>query len=99
MLANENLRVGDKGVIYDPFFGNQPLGVEITGTEYDGITEKCTRVIFGDRQSFVSTSMPSIDWGQDPEIVGGASPILDGNGDIIYDGNGDRIMQEVLISG
>lgn len=99
MLANENLRVGDKGVIYDPFFGNQPLEVEITGTEYDGITEKCTRVIFGDRQSFVSTSMPAIDWGQDAEIVGGASPILDGNGDIIYDGNGDRIMQEVLANG
>lgn len=95
IIGDENLRVGDKGVIYDEFFGNQPLTVEITGTVYDGIREKCLKIIVGDRQSFVSTSMPAVDFGTQPEPQGGIVPIRDGNGNFMIDGSGKRIVQEV----
>lgn len=99
ITGDENFRVGDKGIVYDERFGNQPLTVEITGTVYDGIHEKCMRVIIGDRQSFVSTSMPAVEWGTVPQIVGGVVPYIDGNGDILYDGNGDRLVQGVISNG
>lgn len=97
----DKLRVGDKGYIWDSRFnGTKPISLEITSTVYDGITGKCKRITIGDKQSFVTTSMPSISFDDlEPDIVGGAVPILDGDGNIIFDGNDDRIIQEVLISG
>lgn len=99
IIAGETLRVGDKGRVWDERLGANPLTIEITGTVYDGIREKCKRVIIGDRQSFVSTAMPAVDWGTVPRIVGGVVPYIDGNGDILYDGNGDRLVQGVLTNG
>lgn len=98
IIKGEQFRVGDKGRIYDERFGANPLTIEITGTVYDGINGKCEQVIFGDRQSFVQTSMPAIDWETMPQIVAGAAPILDGNGDFIFDGDGYQIFQGVTIN-
>ena len=99
IIAGETLRVGDKGRVWDERLGANPLTIEITGTVYDGIREKCRRVIIGDRQSFVSTAMPAVDWGTVPQIVAGERPIYDADGNMIEDADGNLIVQEVLMDG
>lgn len=92
IVRGEHFRVGDKGKLYDARIGANPLTIEITGTVYDGITGRCTRVILGDQQSFVSTSMPAVDWGTLPEPVGGGAQEMDAAGNLVQDCNGDDIF-------
>jgi hypothetical protein len=98
IIGDENFRVGDKGRVWDSRFGDEPLTIEVTGTVYDGIRGKCTQVIIGDRQSFVQTAMPAVEWGTQPQIVAGGTPILDGNGDFLFDGDEYQIFQGVTIN-
>jgi hypothetical protein len=99
IIRGETFRVGDKGTIWDSRLGAMPLTIEITGTVYDGIREKCKKVIIGDRQSFVQTAMPAVDWGTVPTVVGGETPILDADGNMIYDADGNLIVQSIAVGG
>lgn len=97
IIRGETFRVGDKGRVWDERFGGA-LTMEITGVVYDGVRERCTRVIIGDRQSFVSTAMPAVDWDVVPHIVAGELPILDADGNFILDADGKIIVQEVQVN-
>lgn len=98
IIGDENFRVGDKGRVWDARFGDEPLTIEVTGTVYDGIREKCKQVIIGDRQSFVQTAMPAVEWDAVPQIVTATVPILDCDGNFILDADGKQIVQEVQIN-
>ena len=91
ITADETLRVGDKGKLYDERLGN-PITIEITKTVYDGIREKCKRIIVGDKQSFVATSIQSVDFNIEPVPEATVSPMLDGNANFMIDGSGKRIV-------
>ena len=91
--GDESFRVGDKGTLYDVRFDDQPITIEITETVYDALTEKCKRVTIGDKQSFVSTGMPSVDFNISPTPEAYEVAILDADGALIFDADGKQIVE------
>lgn len=89
----DRLKVGDSGTIYDSRLGGA-LGIRISGTVYDAIRDKVTRVTIGDKASFSAPSASTVEI--EPEVVGGELYIQDGDGMFIEDGDGKLIYQEVI---
>lgn len=101
IIAGESLRVGDKGRVYDERLGGT-LNIEITETVYDAITGKCKRIAIGDRQCFVSTSMPNILFditpvpvGMQPSPSSGLVPVTDATTEFCFDVDGEQIFESV----
>lgn len=96
MTADESFRVGDIGTVYDERLGGA-LEIEITGTVYDALRGKVMSVTIGDKQSFVSTSMPNITFDVVPREF--QTPIFDADGAIILDADGKVIVQGGVVNG
>jgi phage minor structural protein len=93
MIGGETLRVGDKGTIYDERLGGS-LTAEITETTYDAVRDKVTRIVIGDRQSFVGTSAPALTVDFAAKPVGYRAFVTDASGEICTDASGERITEE-----
>lgn len=93
IIATETLRVGDKGTIYDERLGGS-LTAEITETTYDAVHCRTTRVMIGDRQSFVSTAAPVLAVDFTANEVGYNTYVTDASGGICTDASGERITEE-----
>lgn len=93
IVADETLRVGDKGTVYDERLGGA-LTIEITETVFDAVQNKVTRIAIGDRQSFVQTASPLIVVDIEADPVKSLVPVMDSSGDLCYDSTGEQIFEE-----
>jgi phage minor structural protein len=93
IIAAETLRVGDKGTIYDERLGGS-LTAEITETTYDAVHCRTTRVMIGDRQSFVSTAAPVLAVDFTAKEEGYNAYVTDASSGICTDASGERITEE-----
>lgn len=89
----DRLKVGDSGTIYDSRLGGA-LGIRISGTVYDAIRDKVTRVTIGDKASFSAPAASTVE--VEPEVVGGELYIMDADGNFIADADDKLIYQEVV---
>lgn len=89
----DRLKVGDSGTIYDSRLGGA-LGIRISGTVYDAIRDKVTRVTIGDKASFSAPAASTVE--VEPEVVGGELYIQDADGIFIADADDKLIYQEVV---
>lgn len=99
ITADESLRCGDIGKVYDEFLGGT-LMLEITGTVYDRITGKCKSLTIGQKQSFVYHPNAPIIWDEDghpisPDNLGGEVWVQDITGRYLYDADGVKIVMGV----
>lgn len=104
MSADENIRVGDIGLVYDNRLGAEQddyaLKLEVTSTTYDRITGKCISFTVGNSQSFVYHNTMSFLRDKDgniivPDNLGGEIWVSDSNGVFLYDADGVKIILEV----
>ena len=93
IVANEQIKVGDKGAVFDERLGGT-LTMEISETIYDAIRCEITQVTIGDRQSFVQTNTPSLCVDIKPMPLSYLAPIIDADGNQILDADGKLIVQE-----
>lgn len=93
IIASETLRVGDKGTIYDERLGGS-LTAEITETTYDAVHCRTTRIMIGDRQSFVSTAAPLLAVDFTAKEEGYNAYVTDASSGICTDASGERITEE-----
>lgn len=97
----DRLKVGDQGTISDVRFGDPQQGyrltVKISGTVYDAIKHKVTKITIGDQAHFSAPTASTV--AIEPETVGGELWIQDADGAFILDANGEQIMQEVIVNG
>ena len=94
ITADESIRVGDSGRIFDTRLGGE-IELEVTGTTYDRITGKCKKLVIGDRQSFVYHPSQTVVFPLTPEPQGGEVWVKDSTGRYLYDAAGRKIMMEV----
>lgn len=94
ITADESIRVGDSGRIYDTRIGGE-IELEVTGTTYDRITGKCKKMVIGDRQSFVYHPSQTVVFPLTPEPQGGEVWVKDSTGRYLYDAAGRKIVMEV----
>lgn len=97
IVANEQIKVGDKGTLYDKRLGGT-LTLEITETVYDCIRCEITQITVGDRQSFVRTATPNLAVDIQPIQVEYQGNIMDAAGNFILDADGKIIVQKGVIS-
>jgi hypothetical protein len=92
ITASEQIRVGNSGTLYDARIGGN-ITLDITETVYDAIRGECLRLTVGDKQSFVSHSIPAmhID-GIEPTIRGTEIWMQDSTGRYLYDSTGRKIV-------
>lgn len=95
ITADESLRCGDSGIVFDSRLGGE-IPLEITKTTYDRITGKCKKIVVGDKQSFVQHSSAPVVFPIQPEVVGGTVWVSDSTGRKLYDKNGVKIVTEVI---
>lgn len=94
MTADESIRCGDSGRVYDERLGGE-IQLEVTETVYDRITGKCKRFTVGDKHSFVyHPSAPAV-FPFTPEFQGGELWVKDSTGRYLYDAAGRKIVMEV----
>lgn len=93
VMRLDRLKVGDSGTIYDSRLGGS-LGIRISGTVYDAIRDKVTRVTIGDKASFSAPAASTVE--VEPEVVGGELYIMDADGNFIADADDKLIYQEVV---
>lgn len=77
------------------------LKIEISGTVYDAIKGKIKTVTVGDKQSFVSTSLPNLlfDIGGnpiEPVPVERLEPVIDSDFAFCYDSTGEQIFERTV---
>lgn len=98
ITADESIRCGDMGFVYDVRLGSK-IGLEITGTVYDRITGRCKKITVGNQRSFVYHPNAPIIWDADgepirPEVKEYVLWVQDSTGRYLYDKNGTKIIIE-----
>lgn len=94
--ADESIRVGDIGTLYDERIGGA-LEIEVTSTTYDHITGKCKSITVGNKQSFVYHGGMSYIRDADGNIIrpsqlGYELWVQDSTGRYLYDSTGRKIV-------
>lgn len=89
----ERLKVGDCGTVYDERLGGN-LQIKISGTVFDAVHNKVTKITVGDKASFSAPAASTVEI--EPEVVGGELWIRDASGAFILDADGKKIIQEVV---
>ena len=94
IIANETLRVGDSGTLYDELLGGM-LTLRITAVERDELRDKVTRAVIGEQLSFTRPPAPPAVMGLELENLGGEEWVQDADGVFCYDADGVKIIVEV----
>ena len=99
ITADESIRAGDIGMVYDQRLGGA-LMLEVTSTVYDRITGKCKSFTVGNSQSFVYHNTMSFIRDENgnvivPDNLGGEIWVSDSDGVFLYDADGVKIIVEV----
>ena len=96
VMHAERLKVGDQGTLYDSRLGGN-LTIKISGTVYDAVRNKITKVTIGDKASFTAPAASTV--AIEPEVVGGRMYVVDPDGNVCTDPDGKQIIQEVRVNG
>ena len=106
--ADDDIRVGDIGYVYDKRLGSEQddyaLKLEVTSTVYDRITGKCRSFTVGNSQSFVYHNSMSFIRDKDGNIIkpqefGYEIWVSDSTGRFLYDSLGRKIIINTEVNG
>lgn len=95
MVSDERYVVGDRGMLYDPFLGENPVEVELTSVTRDIVTGRVTRIVIGEQTGFTRPYSPPVLLGETIDRQGGEVWICDANTDFCLDPHGNKIITEV----
>ena len=96
ITADEDIRVGDIGRVYDERLGGTIM-LEVTETVYDRVRNRCTSITVGQKQSFVYHPNSPVIWDTDgepiqPDAKDGEIWVSDSDGVFLYDADGVKIV-------